>query len=213
MRWFPINFAVAGRKVVVVGGGQVALRKVKSLLACGARVTVVSPQCCPALAGLTDVRFISRGYRKPDLRGACLAISATDSAAVNRRVWEHATAAGIPVNVVDQPDLCTFAVPSVLERGELVITISTGGSGPALARKIREKLARTIGPAYGSHVALLREFRPQAQAAGLAPEARLALLQRLAGDPVRRVIERQGMPAARRLLCQWLAAAVTASRS
>jgi precorrin-2 dehydrogenase/sirohydrochlorin ferrochelatase len=208
MRYFPINFDVAGRPVLVVGGGRIALRKVRSLLACGAAVTVVSPDFCAGLARLKSIRRVRRPYRKTDLRGACLVISATDSQAVNERVWAHASAAGIPVNVVDQPDRCTFTVPAVFRRGDLLITISTGGGGPALARRLRERFERDIGPEYGVHVALLKQFRARVQQAGLPAEARFRLLKDMAGDRVREVLMRHGRPAARGLLEEMLAEAL-----
>ena len=146
MRYLPVNLDIAGRRVLVVGGGQVATRKVKTLRACGALVTVVSPAFAPGLTRMKGITRIKRGYRKTDLRGVTLVVSAAGPQDVNRRAWEHACAAGIPINVVDQPDLCTFTVPAVLTRGDLVITISTGGGSPALSGRIREILTATIGP-------------------------------------------------------------------
>ncbi|OGV63396.1 MAG: hypothetical protein A3K19_30900 [Lentisphaerae bacterium RIFOXYB12_FULL_65_16] len=213
MRYFPINFDVSGRDVLVVGGGRIALRKVKSLVACAARVTVVSPEFCGALLRMKGVRRVQRRYRKADLRGACLAISATDCPDVNQRVWEHAYAAGIPVNVVDQPQRCSFTVPAVFCQGDLVLTISTGGGGPALARKLRERLSSVIGPAYAKQLSLLREFRPKVQSVGLPISRRMKLLKQMADDPVRKVIERRGKKAARRLLQKMLNAAVASQRA
>ena len=103
MRYLPVNLDVAGRKVLVVGGGRVAARKVRSLRECGAEVTVVSPAFCSGLARMKGIRRIRRGYRKSDLRSMWLVVSAAGPQAVNRRVWVQATAAGVPVNVVDQP--------------------------------------------------------------------------------------------------------------
>ena len=205
MKYYPINYNVAGRKVLVVGGGGVAQRKVEGLRACGARVTVVSPEFSAALVRMTGVRRLERRYRKSDLRGACLVISATDSAEVNARVFEQASAAGIPVNVVDQPDLCTFTVPATISRGDLVITISTGGGSPALSRRIRERLETSIEPAYAKHLALLQQMRPVVQAAPLTDEARIGLLKRMAGDEVFDVVAGRGTGAARRLLRNMLA--------
>lgn len=207
MRYFPINLDVSGRKALVVGGGPVARRKAKGLLACGALVTAVSPAFCPGFLRLAGVRRVTRRYRKGDLRGARLVVCATDSPEVNRLVGKHASSAGIPVNVVDQPALCTFIVPAVMKRGGLTIAVSTGGGSPSLSRRIRERLQKEIGPAFGRQLALLREMRPRVKAAGLDPAARKRLLLRLAGSGIHRVIVRKGLPAARRLARAMLASA------
>ncbi len=208
MKYYPINLDLAGRKVLVIGAGVVAHRKVVSLVECGALVTVVSPAFCAALARMKGIQRVQRGYRKTDLRGACLVISATDSPTVNRRAWEQARAAGVPVNVVDQPELCTFTVPAVCRRGDLVIAVSTGGGSPALSGRIRERIEATITPAFGRHLDLLRDLRSEVRASTLGVEQRGALLRSMAGDEVREIIERQGLAAARRHLRRMLADAV-----
>jgi precorrin-2 dehydrogenase/sirohydrochlorin ferrochelatase len=211
VRYFPVNLDVAGRKALVVGGGAVALRKVQSLVRCGANVTVVSPAFCAALRRMDGIRRVTRRYRKTDLAGACLVVSATDVQEVNRRVWEHATAARLPVNVVDQPDLCTFTVPAVLSRGDLLIAVSTGGGGPALSGRIRRLLAKTIGPSYGRQLGLLREMRPLVRTAGLSAGDRMRLMKQLAGARMHRTIVREGIAAARRSARAMLARAVKRS--
>lgn len=208
MTYFPINYSVAGRKVLVVGGGTIAYRKVMSLLECGARVTVVSPQFSAALSRAKGVRLRRRRYRKSDLRSACLVISATDIRDVNVRVAAQASAAGIPVNVVDQPDLCTFTLPAVVRKDDLLVTISTGGASPAMSRRIRELLKKVIGPEYARHLKLLKEMRPLVQATPLAAAERMALLKRMAGEDVSNVVARRGIAAGRRLLRDMLAAQV-----
>ncbi len=208
MRYFPINLDISGKKALVVGGGRVAFRKVKSLMSCGAVVTVVSPSFCAGLKSVKRIRRVKRHYRKTDLRSACLVISATDSEEVNRRVHTHAVEAGIPVNVVDRPDLCTFTVPAVVSRGRLLIGISTGGGSPALARWVRERIEKEIGPAFGLHLELLREMRPLVQAAPLNAQKRAALLKKMASDSLHQTIKKKGMPAARRLADAMLSEAV-----
>lgn len=200
MKYFPVNLNIAGRKVVVIGGGRIASRKVRSLLKCGARVTVVSPAFCRALAGMKAIRRLKRRYRKGDLKGAFIAVCATDDDAVNRRVYEHAADAGIPVNVVDQPHLCTFTVPAVLSRKDLVITVSTGGGSPALSRRIRKRIESDIGSTFADHVALLKEMRGKVRESGLSPDARKELFTRMADQDVHDVIEKRGVVAARRLV-------------
>lgn len=200
MKYFPVNLNIGGRKVLVVGGGEVALRKVRALTACGARVTVISPSLCGGLVRVKGIKRIRRPYRKADLKGMCLVVSATDSKMTNQRVWEHASSKGIPVNVVDQPDLCTFTVPAVVRRGDLLIAVSTGGGSPALAGRIRKHIEKNIDPVFAQHLKLLKEMRPKVLASALAPEKRARLLKRMAGDEVQRVIKKKGIKPAKRLL-------------
>lgn len=200
MKYFPINLDIRGRKVLVVGGGQVALRKVKSLKACGARVTVVSPAFCTGLVRMKGIKRKKHAYKQSDLRGVCLVVSATDDGKVNRRVWKQAVSKNIPVNVVDQPALCTFTVPAVATRGDLVITISTGGGSPALARKIRKHIEKNIDPTVAQHLKLLKEMRPKVLSSPLAVGGRTRLLKRMAGDFVCRILRSKGAAAAKRYL-------------
>jgi precorrin-2 dehydrogenase/sirohydrochlorin ferrochelatase len=208
MKYFPINLSIADRKVVVVGGGQVARRKVKALKDCGARVTVVSPVFCAGLRRTKGIRRVKRCYRKSDLQGTCLVVSATDSQEVNRRVWKDATAAGILVNVVDQPDLCTFVLPATVSRGDLLITVSTAGGSPALARRIREKIEKEIDPAFADHLSLLQEIRPTVKATRLSSRQRTRLFKEMAGEKVLGVLKRRGKKAARKLIRRMLSEAV-----
>jgi siroheme synthase-like protein len=147
---YPACLNLAQREVLVVGGGAVALRKVTALLRAGACVTVVSPKLCRGLsrlAGRPRLKILRRAYRAADVRNQWLLIAATDQAAVNVRVCKDAARARVFCNVVDQPELCTFQAPAVMQRGLLQIAISTGGASPALARDIRRRLEADYGPA------------------------------------------------------------------
>ncbi|MDI6817510.1 MAG: bifunctional precorrin-2 dehydrogenase/sirohydrochlorin ferrochelatase [Actinomycetota bacterium] len=162
MAFYPLYVDLEGRKCVVVGGGEVAERKVASLLECGADVEVISPDSTPGLEELARegrLKITRREYRRGDLSRATLAIVATDDNAVNTEVYREATDNQIPVNVVDVPELCSFIVPSTIRRGDLVISISTSGSCPALAKHIREELEETYRDEYGSFCDILRGFR------------------------------------------------------
>jgi precorrin-2 dehydrogenase/sirohydrochlorin ferrochelatase len=159
-------------RCVVVGGGHVAARKVFSLFEAGAKPIVISPMVCNALQGLAErgeIDVIWRDYRRGDLRGARLAIAATDDPATNEAIWQEGQAAGCLVNVVDDPEHCDFFVPALVRRGALTIGISTGGTSPLLARRIREALQQQFDVAYEPYLALLAELRPviQAQVADL----------------------------------------------
>ncbi len=144
--YYPVFLDLKGRHCVVIGGGEVAERKVQGLLECHARVTVVSPSAAPNIrerAGTGELQWQAREYAEGDLKGAFLAIAATDRREVNEAVACEAAREGVILNVVDNPALCTFIAPSVVRRGEVTLALSTGGASPALARKIRESLERS----------------------------------------------------------------------
>ncbi|MBI4574143.1 MAG: bifunctional precorrin-2 dehydrogenase/sirohydrochlorin ferrochelatase [candidate division NC10 bacterium] len=180
-KFYPMMVDVAGRRCLIVGGGPVAERKVTLLLECGADVEVVSPTASPRLTALATVgrlRLRRRPVRPADLAGAFLVVAATDDPQVNRDVAERARRAGGLVNVADDPGACSFLVPAVVRRGDLTVAISTGGGSPALAKKLRQRLERTIGPEYETFVAALRLLRERARQAIADPEERQAIYRR-----------------------------------
>ena len=161
-RLYPLFVDLSGRKVVVVGGGRVAQRKVESLLACDATVVVISPETTAKLAELAEqgkIKIETRAYRPGDLAGASLVISACGDTAVNQQVHSQAEQSDILCNVVDQPHLCTFHVPSVVNRGHLQIAISTAGASPALAGRIRRELQAQYGSCYETLLAAMSDLR------------------------------------------------------
>ena len=151
-----------GRSCLVVGGGRVALEKIHGLLDCGARVTVVALDVSAEVAAL-PVETIVRGYRSPDLDGRFLVVAATSDNALNRQVFADAEACGTPCNVVDVPELCSLILPAVHRHGPIAIAVSTGGASPALAQRIRDDVARTVGPEHAELARRLRELRPWAK--------------------------------------------------
>jgi siroheme synthase-like protein len=162
--FYPMSLKIRGKRCVVVGGGQVARRKVRGLLEYGASVEVISPEPCPELNKLVEtgeIKVLRRRYQPGDLRGAFLAIAATDSRALNRQVVKEAKDRAVLVNVADDPQNSDFIVPSYLRRGTLTIAVSTGGVSPALARKIRTRLERELGDEYASLVRLVGEVRAE----------------------------------------------------
>jgi precorrin-2 dehydrogenase / sirohydrochlorin ferrochelatase len=162
MRYFPVNLDIRGRPVVVVGGGAVAARKCLSLLAAGARVSVIAPALAPILRELAAngrITHLAREYGKGDLAGAFLVFAATGHGPVNRAVAEEAKERGIPADIADAPALCDFTSPAVITRGELLLTVSTGGKAPALARRVREELENRFGPEYAAALDLLGKVR------------------------------------------------------
>jgi len=208
LNYFPINLDVCGHRAIVVGGGKIALRKVQALVACDADVVVVSPDFCPELAAMSEITRIGRCYEDGDLCNAVVVISATDSEEVNRRVWEDAQDAGIPVNVVDQPARCTFTVPAVLKRGDILITVSTGGAGPALSGSIRRHLEDVIGPEYAEFLELLKPMRQRVLETHLTFEERAVLMRAMSGQDVLGILRDQGREAAQEHVDNMLAQAV-----
>ena len=169
MRYYPLCLDISGKRCVVVGGGNVAERKVERLLSCGARVEVVGKALTPALAmwkGKGRIDHRDADYEDSFLLGASLVIGATDDEAVNGRIAKDARTRGIPVNIVDDPAQCDFILPSVVEQGDLLIAVSTGGKSPALARKIREELEEAYGAEYTVLLEILGELRKKVIAEG-----------------------------------------------
>jgi siroheme synthase-like protein len=141
--YYPIFLDLAGKSVLVVGAGKVALRKTKGLLEAGAKVTVVAPAAEPGFAGL-PVTLRRRQFRPADLHGAVLAFAATNDRRVNHAVMLTARHRGIPVNVADSRDECSFIVPARITRNNLQIAISTGGESPRLAAALRRKIEENL---------------------------------------------------------------------
>jgi precorrin-2 dehydrogenase/sirohydrochlorin ferrochelatase len=164
---YPVSLEVSGRRCVVVGGGVVAEHKARSLLEAGAEVVVVAETVTPGVEELAAgglVSVVRRAYAAGDLEGAFLAVAATDDPGVNAGVYEEGERARVLVNSVDDVEHCHFAVPSVVRRGELTLSIATGGKAPALAKMLRRKLSEQFGPEYAEVVELIGDVRREAQA-------------------------------------------------
>jgi precorrin-2 dehydrogenase / sirohydrochlorin ferrochelatase len=182
MRYYPVGLDIKDRLCLVVGGGQVGTRKVNMLLACGARVTVVSPLVSAELALLAErgrIVLERRPYRSSDLNNAFLVIGATDDMNLNRRVHADAEQARRLCNIADQPALCNFILPSVINQGDLTITISTAGRSPAFAKYMRRHLQEQFGPEYARFLQLMGAVRKRLLAAEHAPEAHKPIFERL----------------------------------
>ncbi len=195
MRYYPAFLDLNGRRCVVVGGGKVASRKVSSLLKAGAMVTVISPELAPTLSRLKDRGLIThvRGRFAPGrLRGAFLVFSATDQPAENERVASAARRLNIPVNVADLPELCSFIVPSVVERGPLLIAVSTSGASPAMSRAIRLELEKLYGRQFAGYLRALSRLREKAMRQ-LPPGQRRKLFKSMASDDIIRTIRAGGI--------------------
>jgi len=169
---------LTGRRVLVVGGGSVALEKVHGLLAAGASVTVVAPKVTPDLATL-DITLVRRGYRAPDLDGAFLVVAATSTTSVNRRVFRDAEARSLLCNVVDVPELCSFILPAVHRQEPIAVAVSTGGASPALAQHLRDRIAEVVRPEHAELAQRLRALRPWAKSHFATYEERKAYFAEL----------------------------------
>lgn len=168
--YYPVFLNINNKRCVVIGGGQVALRKVKALLERGAKVDVISPELCSELINLAESRQIHvfrKHYQPGDLRGAFLAIAATNDSEINCQVAEEARSQAVLVNVVDDAENSDFISPATVRRGDVTIAVSTAGLSPALARKIRTKLEQDFGKEYGALVQLVNEVRSEMKQRGI----------------------------------------------
>ncbi len=164
MKYFPVFLRLTNRPCLIVGGGDVAARKIAQLLKTGANITVVAPELCAAIERQFEpgeVNLIRSNYKPEHLAGHDLVIAATNDEAVNELISKQAQKQFIPVNVVDNPELCSFIVPSTIDRDPVQIAISTGGASPVLARLLRSRLETFIPAAYGRLATLMSNFREQ----------------------------------------------------
>ena len=168
--YYPILLNIQGKKCLVVGGGEVALRKVQMLVEHGANVEIVSPTFCPELNQLVKdgtIQAIHRDYETEDLNDVFLAVAATDDIKTNEKVATEARKIGILVNVVDKPDISDFIVPSYFRRGDIIVAVSTSGRSPALARKIRGELERDFKAEYAQLAVIANEVRNELKQRGV----------------------------------------------
>lgn len=182
MRYYPVYLDIQNRKCLVVGGGSVGTRKVKTLLSCGAAVTVISPALAPELAAMAASELISvekRPFRPRDLEGAFLVIGATSDVEQNKAISREAARLNIMCNIADYPEACSFILPSVLERGDLMIAVSTSGKSPAFAKKLRRDLEKQFGEEYALFLDLMGAVRKKLLKEAHEPEAHKPLFEKL----------------------------------
>ena len=186
MRYYPVNLDIRNRPCLVVGGGRVGTRKVKTLIACGAAVTVVSLRAGDALVKLAAEKAIvlkQRSYQASDVEGMFLVIGATDDESLNRRIHADAERRNLLCNIADRPEICNFVLPAIVQRGDFMIAISTAGKSPAFAKHIRKQLEAQFGQEYGQLLNLMGAIRTRLLAAAHEPEAHKPLFEQLiAGD-------------------------------
>jgi precorrin-2 dehydrogenase/sirohydrochlorin ferrochelatase len=198
MEMFPLFLKLEGRPCLLVGAGRVGEGKLKSLLRAGARVRVVAPQATAGvqrLAKSAEIVWRKRKFTARDLDGMFLVVAATSSHPANAVVFEEARRRGVLCNAVDDPGNCDFYYPAVLRRGSLQIAISTGGSSPELAARLRKEMESCFGPEYGPWLDHLGRRREELLRAPMSGARRQRLLQRLASRRAFEQFLRKAKPA------------------
>lgn len=169
---YPVTLVIDGRPCLVVGAGRIAARKIEGLAACGAVVTVIAPRIDPEVRSIPGITIKQRAYASGDVAGFRLIITATDDSDVNATVFRDAEAVGIWVNSADDPNNCSFTLPSVARRGPISIAVSTAGTSPALAAWLRRRIEAEIGPEYEVVLDMLVAERARLRAGGGTSEVR-----------------------------------------
>ncbi|MDD2444510.1 MAG: bifunctional precorrin-2 dehydrogenase/sirohydrochlorin ferrochelatase [Desulfotomaculaceae bacterium] len=185
-RYF-ISLDLTDKKCLVVGGGQVAERKVRSLLECNARIYVVSPELSSGLKSLVEkgeIAYRCGCYQSSDLGGVFLVIGSTGNEDANQKIADDCADRNIIVNIVDDPTKGNFFVPATVRRGPFTIAISTGGRSPLFARKIREELEKKYGPHYGEFLDMLGSLREDVISRVYDPEKKKVILESFVGDEI-----------------------------
>ena len=190
MGYYPIAIDLNDKVCLIVGGGEVALRKATSLREAGARVTVIAPEADPRLASLDGVEIILRAFQPGDTTGCALVFAAADDESLNAAVSKEAAENRIPVNVVDNPSLCSFIVPACVRRGNLLLAVSTSGKSPALSKKVRIELEKQYGPEYADFVDLLGELRDEVKASHPSQDDREKVFNRLIDSGILELLRR-----------------------
>jgi precorrin-2 dehydrogenase/sirohydrochlorin ferrochelatase len=182
MRYYPVNLDIKNRACLVIGGGGVGTRKVKTLVDCGAMVTVVSPEVSAQLEKMAAAGLITlekRAYSATDLQGKFLVIGATDDEVLNRRIHADAEDLNTLCNIADRPEICNFILPAIVNRGDLVLAVSTSGKSPAYAKKMRKDLEKQFGEEYEPFLRLMGAIRERLLCEQHAPEAHKPLFEKL----------------------------------
>lgn len=198
MDYFPFFFDLRQQPVLVIGGGQVALRKVRLLLQSGAIIRLVSPNCLAELEQLllaSGGHWQQKAFEPSDLDACCLVICATDVAAVNQQVSSLCRARFLPVNVVDSPSLCTIITPAIIDRSPIVVAISSAGAAPVLARKLKQSIEMLLPQQYGKFAAFCGSLRDKIKTA-LAEDQRRYFWEKLVAGPVENLIYQEKLAAA-----------------
>ncbi len=182
MRYYPVNLDIKKKRCLVVGGGAVGTRKVKTLLDCGAIVTVVSPFATEKLEKMAQKKEIiwhKRAYESSDINDAFLIIGATDDESLNVRISTDAQKQNKLCNIADRPEVCNFILPAIVQKEDLIIAISTSGQSPAFAKKLRKELDKQFGHEHAVLLKLMGAVRKKLLAAEHEPEVHKPIFEKL----------------------------------
>lgn len=189
MPMYPVSLDITGKLCVVVGGGNVAARKVRGILSAGGRVRIISPERTArldALVGRSGIEWRQKAFDVDDLAGAFLVFAATDNPAVQNTIVQAARARNLLVNVADSPDRCDFQIPAVLRRGDLSISIATNGTTPAVAAMVRKQLEELIGEEYGLLTTVVGAVRDEIIQQATSESEKKILFQKIFQDDILR---------------------------
>ncbi|MBU1168562.1 MAG: bifunctional precorrin-2 dehydrogenase/sirohydrochlorin ferrochelatase [Proteobacteria bacterium] len=203
MKYYPVCLNIKGRQCLVIGGGSVGTRKAETLFRCGASVTVISPDISDGLqsmAGANKIVLEIRDYDPQDLEGMFLVFCATNNMSLNQRIAGDAEQRGILCNSADLPEESDFILPSLVERGDLTIAISTAGTSPAFAKKLRKDLSEQFGQEYADFLALMGIIRKKLLAEAHDPQAHKRLFEQLIGSKLLEMLKEKNQEAVHDLL-------------
>lgn len=207
MRYYPVNLDIRNRNCLVVGGGDVGTRKVMTLLDCGAMVIVVSPAVTEKIEELSNkglIKLERRGFKPTDLDQMFLVIGATDNPELNRRIHAGAERLGMLCNIADRPEVCNFILPAIVNRGDLIIAISTSGKSPAFAKTMRKDLEKKFGTEYAEFLTLMGGIRTKLLSEDHEPEAHKHVFENLINGDLVNLIKHRDIAAINSLLFEIL---------
>lgn len=207
MRYYPVNLDIQNRKCLVVGGGDVGTRKVMTLLECGATVVVVSPAVTAKIEELSNnalIKLEKRGFKPTDLHQMFLVVGATNNPELNRQIHTGAERLGMLCNIADRPEVCNFILPAIVNRGDLIIAISTSGKSPAFAKKIRKDLEKEFGTEYEEFLKLMGRIRNKLLSQDHEPEVHKPLFENLIQQNLVKMIKDRDIAAVDSLLFEIL---------
>lgn len=214
MKYYPVFLDIFGKPCTVVGGGEVAYRKVQRLLQCGARVKVIARILSPDLEDLKDrgeIVHIDEQYASEHIASSFMVIGATDSREVNEQIFRDARTGNILVNIVDEPERCDFILPSIVERGDLAVAVSTGGKSPALARHLRQELEGIFGTEYETYLNIMGQIREIVLARGRSSDENRKIFESFVQSDMLNLIRKKDWAAVKKLIREIMHEAIEVS--
>ena len=206
MKYYPVFLDIKGKDCLVVGGGNVGARKAVTLEKCGAKVTVISDRFSSGFDDLkrTGICFKKKEYEKEDVKGMFLVFAATNNADLNQQIKIDASRLNIICNLADAPDNSDFLLPSIVDRGDLILAVSTSGSSPAMAKRIRQDLENQFGPEYAPLLGLMGNVRKKLLSSGHAPDEHKVIFNTLIDKGILELIKANDEISINAVLCDVL---------